>query len=208
MGCHRKNGRPFLVKHPDAIIVNLGCGPDTIFGHIDNGRCRFVNIDFPETIGFREKLFGPRDRGINIGRDVNDHSRMDEIGYSLGDSVSVMGCGVLFCLQSEDVRRLIDAIGGHFPGAAMCFDYENVKMLAKSDISVKTGNKGAWMPFSMEDADKEIRAFSDTVESVDMIKELPPDYGVLPLLHRWFFSRCMKKEPMTFITVGLKGADD
>ena len=192
----------FLSRNPDGILVNLGCGLDTIFDHIDNGRCRYVNIDFPEVIGFRQNLFGPRDREINIGRDANDHAWMDEIGYSPGDRVFIMSLGVLFYFQPEDVKKLIDGIGKHFPGAVMCFDYENAKMLAKSNKAViKTGNKGAWMPFSMEDARKEVAAFSDTVESVTVMNEMPSGYEVLPFFYKWFFKRCLKNESMTFAEV-------
>jgi len=85
---------------------------------------------------------------------------MDLIGYREGDHVFIMSCGVLFYFQREDVKRLIDAIGHHFPGAHMCFDYENAKILARSNKAVrKTGNKGAYMPFSMEDGEKEIKVW-------------------------------------------------
>ena len=113
---------------------------------------------------------------------------MDEIGYSPGDRVFIMSLGVLFYFQPEDVKKLIDSIRKHFPEAIMCFDYENAKMLAKSNKAViKTGNKGAWIPFSLEDARKEVAAFSDTVESVTVMNEMPSGYEVLPFFYKWFF---------------------
>ncbi len=197
--------KKFLSEYPDAIVINLGCGLDTIFDLIDNGRCRFVNIDFPEVISFRERLFGSRERQIDIGMDATNHDWMDMIGYSPGDKVLIISCGVLFYFQPEDVKRLIDTIGRKFPGTLMCFDYENAKMLKKSNKSVKrTGNNGAWMPFSMEDARKEIRAFSDTVESVDVMNEMPEGYEILPFLYKWFFKRCLRTESMTFAEVRFK----
>ena len=96
----------FLAEHPDGIIINLGCGLDTVFDLIDNGKCRFVNIDFPEVIEFRCKLFGEREREINLGADANDHSWMENAGYNPGDGVFIMSCGVLFYFQPEDVKRL------------------------------------------------------------------------------------------------------
>ncbi len=204
-----RKARVFLSKNPEGILVNLGCGLDTIFDHIDNGRCRFANIDFPEVIEFRQKLFDPKDREVNIGRDANDHAWMDEIGYRPGDKVFIMSLGVLFYFQPEDVKRLVDAIGRHFPGATMCFDYENAKMLARSNKAVvKTGNKGAWMPFSMEDARKEIPAFSDTVESVSVMNEMPKGYEVLPFFYKWFFKHCLRNESMTFAEVRFREASE
>jgi O-methyltransferase involved in polyketide biosynthesis len=200
--------RRFLEEHPDGILINIGCGLDTIFDHLDNGKCRFVNIDFPDVIEFRRTLFDPRDREMNIGLDANNHTWMDLIWYEPGDHVFVMSCGVLFYFQRSDVRRLIDAIGHRFPGAVMCFDYENAKMLAKSNRKVRqSGNKGAYMPFSMEDGEKEIKEFSDTVESVSVLRRLPEEYGCLPALYRWFFGRCLKTGSMTFAEVRFKGSD-
>ena len=192
----------FLGEHPQGIVVSIGCGLDTIFDHIDNGKCRFVNIDFPEVIEFRETLFEPRERETNISQDANDHTWMDRIGYVPGDAVFVMSCGVLFYFQRDDVRRLVDGIGHRFPGAVMCFDYENAKMLAKSNKVVrKTGNKGAHMPFSMEDGEKEIKEFSDTVESVSVMKSLPEEYRCIPAFYRWFFNRSLRTGSMTFAKV-------
>ncbi|MBR6870928.1 MAG: class I SAM-dependent methyltransferase [Candidatus Methanomethylophilaceae archaeon] len=202
-----RKAKEFLARNPKGILVNLGCGLDTIFDHIDNGECRMVNIDFPEVMEFRRKLFDPKDREIDIGKDANDHTWMDEIGFNPGDKVFVMSLGVLFYFEPDDVKRLVDAMGRRFPGATMVFDYENARMLAKSNKAVvKTGNKGAWMPFSMEDARKEVAAFSDTVESVDVMNEMPPEYEALPFFYKWFFKRCLRKESMTFAEVRFKEA--
>ena len=198
----------FLSRYPDTIVINIGCGLDTIFDHIDNGSCRFVNIDFPEVMEFRNKLFDPRKRETNIGLDANNLDWMDLIGYKEEDHVFIMSCGVLFYFQREDVKRLIDAIGHHFPGAHMCFDYENAKMLARSNKAVrKTGNKGAYMPFSMENGEKEIKEFSDTVDCVCVMNSLPEAYNCLPAFYRWYFNRCLKTGSMTFAEVKFKKND-
>ena len=107
-----RKARAFLAWNPEGILVNIGCGLDTIFDHIDNGKCRMVNIDFPEVIEFRRKLFDPKDRETDIGKDANDHAWMDEIGFGPGDKAFIMVLGVLFYFEPDDVRRLVDAIGG------------------------------------------------------------------------------------------------
>ncbi len=192
----------FLAKYPEAIVVNIGCGLDTLFSFVDNGKCRFVNLDFPEVIEFREKLFDPHERTIDIAGDANDLTWMDKIGYSEGDHVIFVSCGVLFYFQPEDVKKLIDTMGHRFPGSVFCFDYENAKMLARSNRSVrKTGNKGAWMPFSMENAEAEVKAMSDTVVSVVPVRELPPEYSVIPGFYRWYFNRTLRTETMTMAEV-------
>ncbi len=200
-----KSAIRFLERYPDAIVVNIGCGLDTIFSHIDNGKCRFVNIDFPEVIEFREKLFDSNDRITDLGTNANDLSWMERIGYEEGDNVFLMSCGVLMYFQREEVKKLIDGIGKRFPGAVFCFDYENARMLARSNRAVKkTGNDGALMPFSMEDGEKEIKAFSDTVESVTPVRCLPEEYKVLPFIYRTYFNRVFRSGAMVLTEVKFK----
>lgn len=197
--------KKYLEKYPDAIVVNIGCGLDTVFDFIDNGQCRFVNLDFPEVIEFRERLFDAHERTVNIAGDANDLTWMDKIGYNEGDHVFFMSCGVLFYFQPEDVKKLIDTMGHRFPGSVFVFDYENAKMLARSNKSVrKTGNKGAWMPFSLENAEEEIKAYSETVESVSPVRSLPPEYSVIPGFYRWYFNRTLRTETMTMAEVRFK----
>jgi hypothetical protein len=33
------------------------------------------------------------------------------------------------------------------------------------------------------------------------MKEMPPEYGVLPLFYKWYFKRCLRTESMTFAEV-------
>ena len=197
----------FLEKYPEAIVVNIGCGLDTIFSHIDNGKCRFVNIDFPEVIQFRQKLFDSNDRITDIGMDANNLEWMDCVGYQEGDHVFLMSCGVLMYFQRPQVKKLIDEIGKHFPGAVFCFDYENARMLARSNRAVrKTGNNGALMPFSMEDGEKEIKEFSDTVDYIIPLKALPKEYDVLPFIYRMYFNRVLRSGAMVLVDVKFKEA--
>ncbi|MGD2033840.1 MAG: class I SAM-dependent methyltransferase, partial [Bacteroidales bacterium] len=35
----------FIEKHPEATIINLGCGLDTTFDRIDNGKIMFYELD-------------------------------------------------------------------------------------------------------------------------------------------------------------------
>lgn len=38
--------RAYLKAHPNACVVNLGCGLDTTFHQVDNGKAKGYNLDF------------------------------------------------------------------------------------------------------------------------------------------------------------------
>src|SRR5512139_3519560 len=50
--------RDFLVRHPDAVVVHIGCGLDTRFERVDNGRVQWYDLDLPDVIELRRKLVG------------------------------------------------------------------------------------------------------------------------------------------------------
>ena len=64
--------RDYLKTHPEAAVVNLGCGLDDTFRKCDNGSCLGCNIDMPDVIAIRNELLPAGDREVNIGCDLNE----------------------------------------------------------------------------------------------------------------------------------------
>ncbi|HNT76701.1 MAG TPA: class I SAM-dependent methyltransferase [Anaerolineae bacterium] len=57
----------FLARHPDAVVVHIGCGLDTRFERVcseqpDNSRVEWYDLDLPEVIEIRRKLVGRSSR--------------------------------------------------------------------------------------------------------------------------------------------------
>ena len=50
--------RDFLSRCPDAVVVHIGCGLDTRFQRVDNGRVEWYDLDLPEVVDLRRKLIG------------------------------------------------------------------------------------------------------------------------------------------------------
>src|SRR5512136_740552 len=48
----------FLERHPDAIVVHIGCGLDTRFERLDNGQVEWYDLDLPDVIDLRRQLVG------------------------------------------------------------------------------------------------------------------------------------------------------
>lgn len=48
--------REYLKCHPNAAVVNLGCGLDSTGRACDNGKCKLYNLDFPDVIAVRNEL--------------------------------------------------------------------------------------------------------------------------------------------------------
>ena len=58
--------RDYLSTHPNAAVVNLGCGLDNTGRCCDNGNCKIYNLDFSDVIALRNQLLPVGEREKNI----------------------------------------------------------------------------------------------------------------------------------------------
>ena len=146
----------YLKTHPNAAVVNLGCGLDSTGRRCDNGTCRIYNIDFPDVIAVRNELLPAGEREENIPCDLNDTVWFEKIDASGG--AVFFASGVFYYFLKEQVKALVQKMAKAFPGGRMVFDAANqtaVKMIAKTWLkSAKIQDVGAY--FAVSDAKKEL----------------------------------------------------
>ncbi|MBR0355571.1 MAG: class I SAM-dependent methyltransferase [Oscillospiraceae bacterium] len=141
----------YLKNHPEAAVINLGCGLDDTFSRVDNGRCRGYNLDMPDVIAVRNDLLPAGEREENLGCDLNDHRWMDRIDASRG--AVFFASGVFYYFETEAVKALFREMAARFPGAVLVFDSCNRR---GAKMMTKTWLKGAGITdvnalFSLDD---------------------------------------------------------
>lgn len=62
--------REFLEKNPECVIVNLASGFDNRFSRVDNGKIAWFDVDLPDSIELRKKVFPVRERVAMISGSV------------------------------------------------------------------------------------------------------------------------------------------
>ena len=153
--------RDYLRTHPNAAVVNLGCGLDGTGRACDNGTCRIYNLDFPDVIAVREALLPALEREKNIPCDLNDTAWFREIDASGG--AVFFAAGVFYYFLTPQVRALACAMAEAFPGGKLVFDAANrkaVKLMLKTwirDAEIK--DVGAY--FAVSDAERELAPWSE-----------------------------------------------
>ena len=155
--------RDYLKDHPNAAVVNLGCGLDDTGRSCDNGTCRIYNLDFPDVIAVRNELLPAGERERNIGCDLNDTAWFTEIDASGG--VVFFAAGVFYYFLREQVKTLVRAMAAAFPGGKLVFDAAGktaVKMMLKTWIKdAEIRDVGAY--FSVEDPEREMASWDDSL---------------------------------------------
>ena len=156
--------RDYLKGHPNAAVVNLGCGLDSTGRSCDNGSCKIYNLDFPDVIAVRNELLPAGEREENIPCDLNNTEWFGKIDASNG--ALFFASGVFYYFLTEQVKALVQAMADAFPDGVLVFDAANraaVKMIAKTWLkSAKIKDVGAY--FAVSDASKEIGAWDSRLQ--------------------------------------------
>ena len=151
--------RDYLKSHPNAAVVNLGCGLDSTGRSRDNGSCKIYNLDFPDVITVRNELLPAGEREENIPCDLNNTEWFFQIDASGG--AVFFASGVFYYFLTEQVKALVQKMADAFPGGVLVFDAANrtaVKMIAKTWLrTAKIKDVGAY--FAVSDAPQEPSAF-------------------------------------------------
>ena len=199
----------YLKIHPKATIINLGCGLDQSFAEIDNGSCKFINMDLPDVIEAREKIISCDEREMNYAGSLMDFEWMQEIKKSpyhvnVSDGVYIICGGVLMYFHTEDMKRFFLALLDAFPGGGICFDGENQKGLEKSNkIVQKTGN-GTKLYYPIENAKELFASWSADFKNVSEMAF--PEYvkksREIPWKWKFVLSLGMKLGMVKLIEVG------
>ena len=116
--------RGFLSRYPDGVIVNIGCGLDSRFLRIDNGRVVFYDLDLPEIIAIKKDFFTENERYHLVASSVLDYGWMAPVNRHKGPFL-FMAEGVFMYLDGEEVRSLVLEIKKTFPGSELVCEVEN-----------------------------------------------------------------------------------
>ena len=163
----------YLREHPNATVVDLGCGLSTARTQVDNGTCRFLNIDLPDVIEMRDAVLPAGERERNLAHDAYDLAWFDAVERP-EDGVFVMCGGVMMYFPAGQNKRLVCGLAERFPNGGICFDAENEAGMRKSNKVVeKQGNTGAPIVFAVGDASAELGPWSPNFARISVVDRLP-----------------------------------
>ena len=157
----------FLVDHPDAIVLQVGCGMDSRAFRVDPPTgVEWFDVDYPDVIDLRRQLFPERGAYHLIGAPLEDLRWLD--GVPRDRPGLLIAEGVLHYLSETDVKALLNAVVAHFPGGQMIFDICNTMIVKRAGSNV--GGTGATYKWGLDDP-QDIKQLEPKLE---LIKEYRP----------------------------------
>jgi O-methyltransferase involved in polyketide biosynthesis len=182
--------REFVAIHPDSTIVNIGCGLDTTFDRIDNGKIQWIDLDFPEVIDIRKKFMSESNRQIFVAKSVFDTSWYDCIKNK--NELMFMIAGVLEYFTDQEISQLFSDFTNHCPGVEIIFEYcskmgvrsNNKYLLKRADLINSARLK--WSLNNISDITK-INNRISIINNMTMFKEHKKNYPFLKRLLLSYF---------------------
>lgn len=115
--------REYLARNPGAAAVHIGCGLDTRFERVDDGRVEWYDLDFPDVVDLRRRLIGAEgERHHLLGGSVTEDEWLNAVEGHGRRPFLFLAEGVFMYLTQSQVRRLVLTLRDRFPGAELVFD--------------------------------------------------------------------------------------
>ncbi len=162
--------RKFLDAYPFGTVIHLGCGLDTRYLRVNNGKLEWYDLDYPEVIAFRRQFNDETDQYHLIASSVTDFQWIDALAGKTGPFL-IFAEGLFMYLHEKEVKSLLLRLQQAFPGSILvfdCFSARAVKRMAGHPSLRKTGADIFW--------------------GIDNAREIEQWHEGICLIEEWFFT--------------------
>jgi O-methyltransferase involved in polyketide biosynthesis len=167
--------REFLQKHPGGTIVNIGCGLDTTFERVDNGKLIWYDLDLPDVIALRRHFVTEGGRRRFIVMSFLEHSWPSAL--EINDSILFIAAGVFYYFEEVQIRQFLSRLAGFFPGGEAVFDVASplgLRMSNKVVLQAGGMDENSFLKWGIENA-RDIQSWDHRIAVID---EFPMFKGV------------------------------
>lgn len=113
----------FLDRHPEAVVVHIGCGLDSRFDRVDNGQVEWYDLDLPEVIELRRELIGDEGGRYHLlAGSMLEAAWLDVVKAHLSRPCLFLAETVFVYFTEAQVKALVLRLRDYFPGAELVFD--------------------------------------------------------------------------------------
>jgi len=146
----------FLTRHPDAVVVHIGCGLDTRFERVcsrqsGNHQVEWYDLDLPEVIELRRKLIGGEgERHHLVACSVLDTAWLGSVSALHQRPFLFLAEGVFMYFEEAQVKSLVLTLRDRFPGAELVFDAFSPFMRWAHNVRVTRTRVGAYLHWGLK----------------------------------------------------------
>ena len=141
----------FLKKHPDGLVINMGCGLDARFFRLDSGSTKWIDVDLKEVIEIKKYFFKDSDRYYMLAASVLDKDWLDYIDFKDDQKTLLIAEGTLMYFKEEEVKTLFNRLIEKFPKATLLVEVMGSALSGRVHPSVKCLEENVICPWGIHD---------------------------------------------------------
>lgn len=159
-----------METHPDALILNIGCGLDGRISRIGNQGHHWYDIDFPQVIDQRKKHFSETEGYTMLGADIRDPRWINAIPEA--EEAIVLLEGVSMYMEKQELLQLLTLLRNRFSCLHLFMDCYSVLAAKISKYKNPVNDVGVRTLYGIDDPKELLPAGLDFLARY----ELAPDY--------------------------------
>ncbi len=140
-----RQARDFLARYPDAVVIHIGCGLDSRFERVDNGRVEWYDLDLPQLVELRRKYIGGEGTRYHLlAGSVLDRAWLDAASVQRQRPFLFLAEGVFMFFEQAQIKSVVLMLKEHFPGAELVLDafspffvWANNRRVARTKIGAR-----------------------------------------------------------------------
>ena len=133
--------RGLIEQYPDALCINLGCGFDDKFSQVDNGSIEWFDVDLPDQIAVRRKVYEDRPRCTMMDGSALDGAWTTALPKDRSANIVVME-GVLEYFTKEQTATCLHMLCDSFEHGYLLAEMNSMFMVkhSKQHDAIKNTN--------------------------------------------------------------------
>ena len=155
----RTLAQAFLTQHPDAVVINLGCGLSYYYQWLENGEMQMYDCDLPQVLDIRRRLINTEDPLYHqLSLDLTDPHWWENLALPPAVArrpVFLFSEGVLIYFSPDTVRSIFRTFAANAaPGSRFVFDATYGWMAGQAFWNPSVYRAGAqirWGPYSLSE---------------------------------------------------------
>ena len=159
--------RDFLARYPEAVVIYLGCGLDSRFERVDNGRALWYDLDLPDVIELRRKFIGGENERYHLlPYSAFDPAWLEIIKVHQQRPFLFLAEGVLMYFEEAQVKSLVLRLRERFPGAELVFDAFSPYLIRVSNLRFALAKYSARYHWGLK-KDKDLEKWGTGIRLLD-----------------------------------------
>lgn len=175
--------REFLARNPEGVVVHLGCGLDTRFERVDNGRVEWFDLDLPDVIALRQKLIaseGPRYH--LMAASAFDDNWFAEVSQYKPRAFLFLAEGVFPYFEEAPVKTLFLKLLDCFPGSELVCDAHTPFVIWADNIHLALAGVKARLHWKLK-TPRDVEGWGNGIQLLDEWNYYDDDEAALKALH-------------------------